>query len=363
LCAAACFTIVKLSKYCNMKDDRIAKYIQVRDRYEYLARKIAAVISEVLEAQDINVHAITNRAKSIASLSKKIETRSSDAPIESITDLAGIRIITYVESDVELVAKVVEELFKVDTANSLNKDIELGEDKVGYRSLHYVAQINDNRAKLPEYRRFKGLKFEIQIRTILQHSWAEIEHDRNYKFSGELPSEIKRRFKLLAGMLEIADREFNNIARDIDEYSFNVKNEANRGNLDINVNSASLKSYLGEKFQEIIELGRLEPDFNSGDKLIVEELKSFGITTLKELDEIIPIDFAENVSKYDPSGNYLGLLRNVMMISDAKKYFTNSFHNNWGAFHGDEHELLSKYGIDLINLQKLLKNAQKGAIK
>ncbi len=62
-----------------------------------------------------------------------------------------------------------------------------------------VAEIKDDRIILPEYQKFKDKKFEIQIRTILQHAWAEIEHDRDYKFTGELPINIKRRFRILAG--------------------------------------------------------------------------------------------------------------------------------------------------------------------
>src|SRR5438309_774277 len=52
---------------------------------------------------------------------------------------------------------------------------------------------------------------EIQVRTILQHSWAEIEHDIQYKSVSVIPAEIRRRFMSLAGMLEIADREFQAI--------------------------------------------------------------------------------------------------------------------------------------------------------
>jgi len=77
--------------------------------------------------------------------------------------------------------------------------------------------------KLPEYTACKDCVFEIQIRTILQHTWAEIEHDKNYKYSGVLPDEIERRLNLLSAVLESADNEFNTISQEIDNYTKSVK--------------------------------------------------------------------------------------------------------------------------------------------
>ena len=68
--------------------------------------------------------------------------------------------------------------------------------------------------KLPEYCLFDKMKCEIQVRTILQHAWAEIEHDVVYKSLGEIPFRVRRRFACLAGLLEIADREFESLRQD-----------------------------------------------------------------------------------------------------------------------------------------------------
>jgi putative GTP pyrophosphokinase len=57
--------------------------------------------------------------------------------------------------------------------------------------------------RLTEYSRFKDMEFEIQIRTILQHAWAQIEHGWNYKLSDGLSGKIRRRLYLLQAGLEI----------------------------------------------------------------------------------------------------------------------------------------------------------------
>ncbi len=59
----------------------------------------------------------------------------------------------------------------------------LQEERFGYQSIHYLVKLKGERARLAEYRNLKDGVVEIQIRTILQHAWAEIEHDIQYKSS------------------------------------------------------------------------------------------------------------------------------------------------------------------------------------
>jgi hypothetical protein len=62
---------------------------------------------------------------------------------------------------------------------------------------------------LVEYSTHTGVQFEVQIRSTLQHAWAEIEHDRGYKSEVEVARAVRRRFSRLAGLLELADYEFD----------------------------------------------------------------------------------------------------------------------------------------------------------
>jgi hypothetical protein len=62
------------------------------------------------------------------------------------------------------------------------------------------------------------MKFEIQIRTILQHTWAEIEHDLGYKTQNSVPNHIRRKFSILSGTLELIDGAFIDIKDSLNEY-------------------------------------------------------------------------------------------------------------------------------------------------
>jgi len=336
------------------KEDSVNKFIELRPIYKNLCNKLYLIIQEVLELNKINYHAITYRAKTIESFSGKAKKAKYDDPLNQLTDLAGVRIIGYVEDDVIKISNLIEELFEIDLENSLDKSKELGVDKVGYKSVHFVGSFSKSRLRLPEYARFKGLKFEIQIRTILQHAWAEIEHDKNYKFSGVLPPEIQRRFKVLAGTLELVDREFNLISKEIDEYSKNVKESAEKGNLDIEINSTSLKQYLETKFSNFVDKGILEPNFYKpeNEPLVIEELRNFGINSLSELDKII----GEDIDKYltDEINNYLGLLRLIMMIFDSDKYFSKSYNGQWSKLVQEHEDKLEELGINVDRINENL---------
>src|SRR6266571_8912376 len=105
------------------------------------------------------------------------------------------------------------------------------------------------------------MRFEIQVRTILQYAWAEFEHDRNYKFAGVPPREIKRRISILSGNLELIDREFDNIAHEIESYAATVEKRIESGDIVVPIDSTSLMIYLKRRFASHIKRG-LEPTFN-----------------------------------------------------------------------------------------------------
>lgn len=329
-------------------------YEQNRPLYESLAQKVENIITENLEQKGIQYHSVTSRGKSLESFNKKAQSEKYTDPVNEIKDMAGIRVITYLESDVTKAVDILEDLFDIDKKNSLDQSQLLGSDKLGYRSVHYVAKFNKKRCRLPEYKPYENLPFEIQIRSILQHAWAEIEHDRNYKFTGKLPTQLERRFYLISGMLECADREFVAIAQEIDKYKNTVVEELIKGDLDIEINTTSLTEYLSQRFDTLIEQDLFSPDLGSseGGTKVVEELRLFGILKLNQLDEIIPKDYQDNLIKLHHLTNFIGCIRDILIINNAKKYFELSWRNSWQVYHEDDLALWGKYNVDIDYLQK-----------
>ena len=198
-------------------DEIIRKYVaEQRGTYRLLSKKTKDFLSSTLQTKGIVPHSITSREKDPEELREKItrEGEVPDALVNCIGDLAGVRIIAYFTSDVDKIVPLIEKEFNIDSGHSMDKRLSSDPAIFGYASVHFVVEFRPEMLKLPEYALFDKMKCEIQVRTILQHAWAEIEHDIVYKSPGEIPFRVRRRFACLAGLLEIADREFESLRQD-----------------------------------------------------------------------------------------------------------------------------------------------------
>lgn len=271
--------------------------------------------------------------------SKKIDNKKYSDPISQLTDISGIRIITYFESQVDLVSRVIEELFEIDGENSLNRDQLLGDDRIGYRSVHFVCSLGTEREELAEYQLYSGLKFEIQVRTVLQHAWAELAHDRSYKFSGELPPKLQRQLNLYSGMLEVVDGGFDSIAKELDEYQDIVDSGDLSTFMEDEIDSINLNKFVVES----AESNGLGPFVDTGiDQDIVREIKSYGLSKILDIFELITEDFIKVYKKYNVDDTNVGFLRSLLLYNDIEKYFANSYeHGGWGMIGNVDVDFLS----------------------
>ena len=282
----------------------LTQYDQQRKKYERFAREVEHQLRCILEEEGIVCNAITSRVKERDSLTQKIDVKSDKyKSLSEVTDIARIRIITYYDSDVERAAKIVEREFCVDKENSINKREALGPEKFGYCSVHYVVSMNEDRLKLPENRGYAGIKCEIQIRTVLQHAWAEIEHDLGYKSEIDIPKDIRRSFSRLAGLLEVADKEFQEIRDFLETYREKVEAEISEksdyGTPDCELDAVVLEAVLKTKpnFQELNRrIGEIagmkirvpakqkdKQDYYGGT---LQKLNCLGISTTAQLDQL-----------------------------------------------------------------------------
>ncbi len=264
-------------------DEVIKKYVaEQMGTYRLLSEKTQELLSSILSSNGIVSHSITNREKDPEKLREKItiETKDYDNPLNQITDLAGVRIITYFPSDMDKIVPLIEKEFKVDPKHSVDKRFSSDPAIFGYASVHLVAQFIPERLKLPEYALFKGMKCEIQVRTILQHAWAEIEHDIIYKSTEDIPFQLRRRFASLAGLLEIADREFESLRQEEKGVRETIQNKIRKARINIPVDLDSISFYLKKYHKEkILESHRAS--------LLNKLIKSMKISTIEEFDKIL----------------------------------------------------------------------------
>jgi len=135
-------------------------------------------------------------------------------PSKAVLDMVGVRVMTFFRSDLAQVEKMIRRLFEVVEESYIDKGDLLGDESFGYRSVQFVARTRDGSVFAETS---AGTPVEIQIRTMLEHVWAEVEHDFRYKPLLEPPSpEINRRFALTAALLEQADRNLDDIRHELE---------------------------------------------------------------------------------------------------------------------------------------------------
>lgn len=262
-----------------------------------LSTTLKALVTSLLKQKGIKTHQIEIRVKDKDSLKKKILRKGNKYEyLSDITDIVGIRIITYFEDEIDQIASIIKKEFDIDKKNSIDKR-KSETDKFGYRSLHYVASLKKERTKLAEYSDYNNIKFEFQIRSILQHSWAEIEHDLGYKGEFEIPSSAKRTFYRVAALLEQADIEFVKLKSTIKEYESKVGKGVKEKPSQVGIDKASIISFITTNENviriedEIADCG-VDVFINEGnisdlisDKLI-SKIKSLGIENIKQLEKL-----------------------------------------------------------------------------
>jgi putative GTP pyrophosphokinase len=267
---------------------------------------LATLANTLLTRAGIQVHTVTHRCKDSNSLAEKLSRPEKTYNVLSdITDLSGLRITTYFANDVDLVARILEDEFKIDQESSIDKRKYSDPDRFGYSSLHYVIELRPARTQLPEYSRFAGLKCEVQVRSVLQHAWAEIEHDLGYKSAAGVPSEVRRRFARVAGLLELADDEFTQIRVALRSYEASVASKIAHSPSLVSLDLASFKALMDHPSevslldQIVIDAcsGTIDPKSNLRSETLVERLHSFGVTNVEQLERVAA-ENAANVTAF-----------------------------------------------------------------
>ena len=145
-------------------------------QFKSVAKEVYDTLKRTFAEAGLLVAAIEYRVKAEDSLAGKLELKGQKyRTLADITDIIGLRVITFYIDDVDKVASAVERLFTVDWENSVDKRKIHEIDSFGYLSLHYICSK-------------KGFpyRFEIQMRTLLQHAWANMNHDTGYKSGVEV---------------------------------------------------------------------------------------------------------------------------------------------------------------------------------
>lgn len=179
-----------------------------------VAADLEAHIIDVLDDAGLTFDRVSVRIKDRTSFARKLANEAYP-DYDSFTDahdVIGVRVITFHSSEIPQLKDALSGLFTV--VRVIDKAAETArEGRFGYASQHLIVSAKDEPwaaedGASPKY-------IEIQLRTVLQHAWAEFEHDVRYKNQQHPETsspEVQRAFTLAAGLIELADEQFDKIA-------------------------------------------------------------------------------------------------------------------------------------------------------
>lgn len=200
--------------------DELEPLANMEKRFEEMMMIHKAAIREVrtklevlndefqVKSQRNPIRYIKDRIKKPSSIIEKMHRRgyelSLDSMIQNLNDIAGIRVVCGYGSDIYDIADMLKK--QDDVKVLLEKDYIKNPKPNGYRSLHLVIEVP---VFFSDRKQF--VKVEVQIRTMAMDFWASLEHQLQYKHSGEGHDEIADELRECAEIIHMSDNKMQKI--------------------------------------------------------------------------------------------------------------------------------------------------------
>lgn len=307
--------------------NHIENYKKLKPIYEGFSQNLISLFRGILDANNIRFHLIEGRAKEIESFENKIELKKGkyNNPLTEIMDLCGVRIIVYYQTDIDKIDSLIRENFNVNLEHSVDKSTILKSNEFGYLSNHYIIKINSIRSKLPEWVKYSDLNAEIQLRTVLQHSWAAISHELEYKSKFDIPDLLKRKLFRLAGLFELADEQFVQVKQKQLDLAKAIESKEDYENVSVynEINLDTIRNYFENNITIVNQYSEIGE--NAGFQIInfSEERLDSTYSSIVTLSKLIELNSIEDLDK---------------LLINAKKYADEYIKNQFLAQKVEENE-------------------------
>ena len=175
--------------------------------YDKFCKVVKRILKSIISPDKFDLQQIQCRTKDPDSLEKKLKERGvadSNEIEDEVDDIAGCRLIFYYNNDVDKLtdSSIIRNNFDViERKIHNNVDAEAESANEYYIADHYIVELTPKRLSLPEFKKFEGMRCEIQIQTVLNHAYSETTHDITYKppkfpgFGSRALKSIGKRFK------------------------------------------------------------------------------------------------------------------------------------------------------------------------
>jgi ppGpp synthetase/RelA/SpoT-type nucleotidyltranferase len=207
----------------DLIDKFIALYRKQYDFYDQAGRLAAKKLEGRLRATGIR-SIVTSRAKAVEGLKAKVHARATrkhyssvEDIFDDIVDLAGVRVALYFPGENTQADSIIQNLFTLQGQPKMFPDpsTKAAYEKrfSGYHATHYRVQMIEHGLKDAQ-KHLAEAKIEIQVASVLMHSWAEVEHDLVYKpQQGDLSDDEYAILDKLNGLVLNGERDLKRLQK------------------------------------------------------------------------------------------------------------------------------------------------------
>ena len=254
----------------------IKEYLELKTQYHFLVDEVSFMLQLRLREENINYASITKRVKELDSFLEKIRRKNYEYPFSQNTDFAGVRLVYIYKDELAKIERIIKA--ELEIVEKVIQENELEVNQFGYGAVHYIVKLSKKLIG-PRYESIKDLKCEIQVRTILQDSWALVSHHLQYKNENSVPKELLRKLSALSGNFYLIDDQLVEFRNKRFDYKSELKTNKDKL-LEQPINYDSIIEYMKFKFPEldlVISHGFLEsfPQFlNQYGYFIINDIES-----------------------------------------------------------------------------------------
>jgi len=233
------------------RDSLLKQYQEKLPRFDQLGKNLLTVLGTVLARSGVELYSLSYRIKDFNSFSDKVEREKLTDPFTQCEDICGLRIIHYYKSDIPAIAAVIAQI--TDILKGEDPSTILQTDRFGFRSLQYTVKLKPELLSTPPFAGMEGLQAEIQIRTAVMETWANIMGKLVYEKKEHIPLDFQRKFYQLNTFFDLADDLFDELKRDQKSYAQNLAEQAkSSGEFDpaLPMNLDNLQAFLDIHFPQ-----------------------------------------------------------------------------------------------------------------
>ena len=135
--------------------------------------------------------------------------KSYERPLDQITDKVGVRFVVLLLCELKFIEEIIEgcELWEAEKARDFEAERTERPHHFDYQSVHYIVRPKKP-TKCGDVSVPVEIGCEVQVRTLLQHAYAELAHDTTYKPSFAVDREVSRQIAKSAALVEATDEIF-----------------------------------------------------------------------------------------------------------------------------------------------------------